>query len=70
MKYETLAQLRDAYARGEVSVPVTLDNDDTFLSVPVSDDPNAEWREVFDGGHPHELLEAALDLLGIPHQGA
>jgi hypothetical protein len=71
MKYENLKQLQQAYVSGELTQPVTLDNDDTHLSIPVDPaDPDGEWAEVFDGGHPQELLEAALDLLGIPHQGA
>jgi hypothetical protein len=69
-RYQTLAELAAAYKAGEVTVPVTLDNDATFLYVPESADPDGEWTQVFDGGHPQELLEAALDLLGVPHQGA
>jgi hypothetical protein len=70
MKYENLKQLQQAYASGELTQPVTLDNDDTFVYSPVSDGPDAEWEQVFDGDVPQLLLEAALDLLGIPHQGA
>lgn len=66
--YASLEQLALACARGEVTQPVTLDNDDTYLYVPIDDDPGAEWARVFSGGHPRQLLEAALDLLGIPHQ--
>lgn len=77
LRYETLADLKAAYDKGEIlpEHAVTLDNDDTFLYVPESRAPeprqeDGEWTQVFDGGTPQELLEAALDLLGIPYQGA
>ena len=71
MKYETLEQLRDAYASGELdeSTPLYLDNDDTFVwtDEPTDDDP--EGGRVFDGGVPFYLLVEALELLGIPSEG-
>lgn len=70
MKYNDLQELQDAYMSGELKHPVTLDNDDTHVSAPVTADENGKWHRVFDGGHPRELLEAALDMLGIPWQGA
>ena len=66
MRYQTLADLQQAYASGALTYPVTLDNDATYAY------PDAEGdagEKVFDGGHPRELLEAALDLLGIPWEG-
>ena len=53
----TLAELREAYARGEVTDPVMLDNDQVTAYV--------NGDRVFDS-HPEQLLEDALDLLGIP----
>jgi len=64
MRYDTLKQLRDAIAAGEVTNPVLMiDNDST--SVFDGDDEDAEC--VFDM-HPDDLLEQALDQLGIPHE--
>jgi hypothetical protein len=53
----TLAELREAYAKGELTKPLRLDDDQ--VTVYVNDD------RVFDS-HPEQLLEDALDLLGIP----
>jgi hypothetical protein len=57
----TLAELREAYAKGEVTEPVTLDNDQ--VTAYSGDD------RVFES-HPDQMLEAALDLLGIPWEHA
>lgn len=54
---KTLAELRSAYIGGRVTAPVMLDNDDVSV---YQDD-----REVY-GSDPDQLLEDALDLLGIP----
>ena len=54
-----LQELRDAYAAGELPEPLMLDNDDT--SVYRGDE------KVFSA-HPDQVLEDALDLLGIPHE--
>lgn len=60
MRYETLAELRAAYKEGQVSAPLTIDNDDTHA---------------YSGGgcvfrmHPAELLEQALDLLFLGLSG-
>lgn len=56
--YKTLAELRDAYARGEVTRPLRLDNDQVFVYQGDS--------KVYDSD-PETLLEQALDLLGIPY---
>lgn len=60
MRYATLAELRAAYASGEVTAPLAIDNDQTTV---YTDD-----EKVFEA-HPEQLLEDALDLLGIPHEG-
>lgn len=58
-KYKTLAELQRAYDRGDVTEPLMLDNDDT----------NAyEGDEKVFSAHPDQVLEDALDLLGIPHE--
>lgn len=64
--YETLADLKAAYDRGEITEPLTIDNDATYVYVGNDDDPSS-WRKVFDLD-PYDLLRAALDLLGIPHE--
>jgi len=61
---KTLAELREFCSRaradgGEVPV-LTLDNDDTYAYL--------GEECVFGGTHPHQLLEQALDLLGILHE--
>jgi len=58
-KYKTLAELRDAYASGKVTDPLMLDNDDTFVY---------QGDEEVYQSHPAQLLEDALDLLGVPHE--
>lgn len=60
MEYKTLKDLKAAYEKGEVTEPVRLDNDATFVYQ--GDD------KVFDGGNPEDLLVEALDLLGIPNE--
>lgn len=67
MKYKTLSELKSAYESGELSKdnPLCLDNDSTFAYADGEDGP-----QVFEGGNPEHLLEAALDLLGIPWKAA
>ena len=70
MKYETLADLRDAYARGELdeeNEKLQLDNDDTFVYTLDTEEDDGE--EVFNGGVPMDLLIEALELLEIPAEG-
>lgn len=64
MRYKTLGELRDAYARGDVTVPLMIDNDTTGVMNP--DEGDQEWQ-LFEM-HPAELIEQALDLLAIPHE--
>lgn len=59
VRYETLAALRDAYAAGQVTEPMMLDNDQVTVY--------QGGEKVFDS-HPDTVLEAALDLLGISHE--
>lgn len=65
----TLEELIAAYKSGELTRPLTIDNDDTFLYVQTDPNDETSWENVFNGGTPGELLEQALDLLGIPHEG-
>jgi hypothetical protein len=61
-RYATLAQVQAAYASGEIPAPfaLVLDNDASYVYV--------GDEEVYQGGGPAELIEEALDLLGIPHE--
>lgn len=58
-----LAELVAAYKSGQVTKPLMIDND--HVSVWPEDD-NA--TEPTYEAHPVQLLEDALDLLGIPHE--
>jgi hypothetical protein len=63
VRYETLADLKGAYERGEVSdldSVMAVDNDSCRV--------RAGGSVVFDM-HPATVLEQALDLLEIPHEG-
>ena len=69
-RYETLAELLKARIAGFVpqDAALTIDNDSVFMYVGDGpDDDNPE--EVFEM-HPRQLLEQALDLLFLPHEGA
>jgi hypothetical protein len=62
MKYKTLKELKAAYDAKEITEPLMLDNDCTFVYV--------GDEKVFEGGLPdRDLLPEALDLLGIPNEG-
>ena len=63
MKYDTLEELQEAYASGELTEddPLWLDNDCTFVY--------AGEEKVFNGGDPRDLLIEALELLEIPSEG-
>jgi hypothetical protein len=56
-RYETLTELRSAYASGEVTAPLMIDNDATYVY--------QGGESVWDAD-PHDLLYEALRLLGIP----
>lgn len=66
MKYKTLAELKAAFASGALAddgqTLLVVDNDCSHLYV---DD-----ECVYRGGGPEELIFEALELLGIPAQGA
>lgn len=64
MKYRTLAQLVAAVKAGRATGVLAVGNDDTFL---YDGDPGEE--ECVFRMDPGELLEQALDLLGIAHEG-
>ena len=63
-KYDTLGQLRGAIELGHVKdVVLWIDNDHTYAMAGDGDDA----EEIFEM-HPADLIEQALDLLGIPHE--
>ena len=78
--YTTLAELAAAYKAGEIKCfdgtvpPLILDNDCSTVHVYVDSDDDDEWEPVFRSDYPPDapggILEQALDLLGIPHEGA
>lgn len=55
----TLRELIMAYQSGELTAPLVVDNDELYVYTP-------------DGKqfsmHPDEFVDAALTLLGIPHE--
>jgi hypothetical protein len=63
MRYATLAELHAAYETGKLDRDCVLwiDNDQTVVHRTAGDD----YETVFEM-HPEDLLEQALDLLGIP----
>lgn len=69
MKYKTLAELADAYKAGEISKddPLWLDNDTAHVYV--SDADGESTTPPVFRMHPGLILDEALDLLGIPHEG-
>jgi hypothetical protein len=66
MKYNSLAELAEAYRKKEVTVPMMLDNDDA--SVWDDDDEVPVDESVLYQGSPEVVLAEALDLLGIPYE--
>jgi len=64
-KYKTIKELKEAIDKGEINLDpergdfLTLENDITYFYV----DDECVFRM-----HPSELIEEALDLLGIPWQ--
>lgn len=63
---KTLAELIAAYRSGEITHPMSLDNDQVTVDVP----HDADWINVtreFEA-HPEDLLEQLLDYVGIPHE--
>lgn len=62
MKYKSLKELKKAYDSSELTDPICLDNDDSFVYV--------GEEKVYQGGTPEELLDEALELLKIPSEGA
>ena len=69
VKYKTLGELAAAYKSGELDKndPLWLDND--TASVYVSDANGESVTPPVFTMHPGIILEQALDLLGIPHEG-
>jgi hypothetical protein len=59
LRYPALPALRDAYASGELTAPLMLDNDQTTVC--------DGGEKVFES-HPGQVLEDALNMLGIPHE--
>lgn len=62
--YATLAELRDAYARGELpeAFPVVIGDDEAEVITDWCDSRNGRVFRM----QPGDLLEQALELLGIP----
>lgn len=65
-KCDTLAQLAEGYKSGAYTAPLMIDNDQ--VTVYQESAPSAEDHEKVFEMHPADLLEQALDLLGIPHE--
>jgi hypothetical protein len=68
LRYKTVAELQVAYRSGELKAEeaLMLDNDSTDA---YRDDEADELEsELVFSMHPDQLLEQALDLLGIPHE--
>ena len=67
-KYETLEALMMAYRNRQLSAPLWLDNDASYV---YADDKGTAFGDdavsVFDMDS-HDLLEQALTLLGIPYE--
>ena len=55
-----LQELRDAYASGQLTEPLVIDNDNVSVYV-------SEEVPLFESD-PETLLTDALDLLDIPHE--
>lgn len=64
--YKTLADLRDAYAREEITAPLVIDHGDD-MKVLLHDEEWIDVTEIFRMD-PCDLLMQALDLLGIPSE--
>lgn len=71
MKYKTLADLVNAYHAKELTretAMLTIDNDNVHVTFHAADDPDWLRAENVFEMDPLDLLEQALDLLGIPHE--
>lgn len=68
MKYETLAELRDAYARKEITVPLVIDHGYDGAEVFMPDDENGDTGTTVFEMDTCELIRQALDLLQIPNE--
>jgi len=64
--YETLRDLQAAYKSGAITDPLMLDNDSASVYVQTGSDME-NYEGVFEM-HPDDVMEQALDLLGIPHE--
>ena len=65
-RYNSLAELAVAYRMGEVTAPLMIDNDNMSVWEYDDNDP-AVHDELFEMD-PHDVMEQALDLIGIPHE--
>ena len=63
--YDTLAELRDAFAAGTLSptARLVLDNDHSYLY-------DSQGEALYQGPGPEVLASEALALLGIPFERA
>lgn len=68
MRYTNLDQLQAAYRTGELTPQTAeLEIDNDVVYVYLHDEEWVNVEKVFEM-RPDELIEQALDLLGIPHQ--
>lgn len=65
----TLAELVQAYKTDPHLQPMSIDNDCVYV-IRVNEQTDPDWlhAETIYDQHPEDLLEQALDLLGIPHE--
>lgn len=63
MEYDTVSQLRDAYAAGRLTEPLVIGNG----VAQVYGHDGGSHAPVFQM-HPADLLDQALSVLGIPHE--
>jgi hypothetical protein len=70
VKYKSLSELRDAFARNEIpGGRLIIDNDCCWVVVPPTEE-GGEWETVYAAGGPNDLIWEAMSLLGIPCEGA
>lgn len=58
IKYNSLSEILEAQLRGELTEPLIIYNDNSFIY-------NDDGECVYRGGGPETLAEELLDLIGI-----
>lgn len=69
-KYRSLCEVQEAFLNGELDPKsdfLLIDSDYSFVSKETDDGDDIY---VFRGGGPRELIEEALEILGIPWERA